>query len=222
MRIRHRHGAVGCAITWACWKTYVGRPERDFIRCSAMQLLACGLREGHRNAEAIVVLGALVDLSQRLGFTERSILMIKSDIAHCYANAGRMDEAITMRREVYANRALLVGGSEERHLAAVNLVCSLLKANLLKEARAVLRESLPLARGQLGENSRHTLMLLEASAMCVAYDENSTRADLLEAESTLVDVIDRTRRVFGPRHLFMPTREKHLEQLRGRLRTLDE
>ena len=115
-----------------------------------------------------------------------------------------------------------LGGSEERHLAAVNFVCSLLKLNLLDEARAVLRESLPLARGQLGENHRHTLMLLEASAMCVAYDENSTQADLFEAESTLVDVLDRTRRVFGPRHLSVAIRENHLGQLQGRLRTLDE
>ena len=30
------HGVVRCALGWACWKTYVGRPEGDQARCLAM------------------------------------------------------------------------------------------------------------------------------------------------------------------------------------------
>ena len=30
------HGVVACALTWACWKTYVGRPETDQPRLLAM------------------------------------------------------------------------------------------------------------------------------------------------------------------------------------------
>ena len=26
------HGVVSCALGWACWKTYVGRPETDMVR----------------------------------------------------------------------------------------------------------------------------------------------------------------------------------------------
>jgi len=30
------HGVVRCALGWACWKTYVGRPETDWARSNAM------------------------------------------------------------------------------------------------------------------------------------------------------------------------------------------
>ena len=30
------HGVVRCALGWACWKTYVGRPEADWARSMAM------------------------------------------------------------------------------------------------------------------------------------------------------------------------------------------
>ena len=37
------HGVVRCALGWACWKTYVGRPETDPVRGMAMNLLGIGL-----------------------------------------------------------------------------------------------------------------------------------------------------------------------------------
>ena len=33
------HGVVRCALGWACWKTYVGRPETDQARSAAMTSL---------------------------------------------------------------------------------------------------------------------------------------------------------------------------------------
>ena len=33
------HGVVKCALGWACWKSYVCRPEDDAIRASALLLL---------------------------------------------------------------------------------------------------------------------------------------------------------------------------------------
>ena len=37
------HGVVRCALGWACWKTYVGRPETDAARQMAMTQLSNGL-----------------------------------------------------------------------------------------------------------------------------------------------------------------------------------
>ena len=37
------HGVVLCALGWACWKTYLGRPEADMARGMAMSLLGSGL-----------------------------------------------------------------------------------------------------------------------------------------------------------------------------------
>ena len=33
------HGFMLCALGWACWKTYLGRPEADGYRLSAMAIL---------------------------------------------------------------------------------------------------------------------------------------------------------------------------------------
>ena len=33
------HGVVRCALGWACWKTYVKRPEDDRVRMSAVSTL---------------------------------------------------------------------------------------------------------------------------------------------------------------------------------------
>ena len=48
---KHYHGVVHCALGWACWKTYVGRPEGDWTRQSAMQQLGNGLFSAKRHEE---------------------------------------------------------------------------------------------------------------------------------------------------------------------------
>ena len=37
------HGVVRCALGWACWKTYLGRPEADWARLVAINALGNGL-----------------------------------------------------------------------------------------------------------------------------------------------------------------------------------
>ena len=49
------HGVVRCALGWACWKTYVGRPETDLLRCKAMNMLGAGLSEGNRPEDTLSV-----------------------------------------------------------------------------------------------------------------------------------------------------------------------
>ena len=48
------HGVVRCALGWACWKTYVGRPEADTARGMAMSLLGNGLSAaGHARGRVV-------------------------------------------------------------------------------------------------------------------------------------------------------------------------
>ena len=49
------HGVVKCALGLACWKTYVGRPEKDILRCMAISELGNGLRMCGRTSEALTV-----------------------------------------------------------------------------------------------------------------------------------------------------------------------
>ena len=49
------HGVVCCALGWACWKTYLGRPEIAWTRRYAMTQLANGLSDVGKHAESLSV-----------------------------------------------------------------------------------------------------------------------------------------------------------------------
>ena len=49
------HGVVNCAVGWACWKTYVGRPEGNNLRCMAMGQLGNGLSDANYVEDALTV-----------------------------------------------------------------------------------------------------------------------------------------------------------------------
>ncbi|MCP4244908.1 MAG: hypothetical protein GY772_30570, partial [bacterium] len=49
------HGVVRCALGWACWKTYVGRPETDQTHGMAMSSLGSGLLEAGIYKDALPV-----------------------------------------------------------------------------------------------------------------------------------------------------------------------
>ena len=51
---QHYHGVVRCALGWACWKTYLGRPEVDRCRCLAMTELGNGLSAADHHEDALV------------------------------------------------------------------------------------------------------------------------------------------------------------------------
>ena len=50
---QYYHGVVYCALGWACWKTYLGRPEEDRARIAAMTELGIGLFAAQRHADAL-------------------------------------------------------------------------------------------------------------------------------------------------------------------------
>ena len=56
-----------CALGWACWKTYVGRPETDETLGMAMNLLGTGLAKADRHADALPVREAELSLQRRVG-----------------------------------------------------------------------------------------------------------------------------------------------------------
>ena len=49
------HGVAYCALGWACWKTYVGRPEADWARVSALTELGNGLSNANYDEDALSV-----------------------------------------------------------------------------------------------------------------------------------------------------------------------
>ena len=63
------HGVVRCALGWACWKAYVGRPEGDMIDL-AMNLLGNGLSDAKHHEDALSVREAELAMMRRLGASE--------------------------------------------------------------------------------------------------------------------------------------------------------
>ena len=49
------HGVVLCALEWACWRTYLGRPEEDFTRQAAVNVLGNGLYAAKHYEDALSV-----------------------------------------------------------------------------------------------------------------------------------------------------------------------
>ena len=112
------HGIVRCALGWACWKTYLGRPEEDWARRNAMMALGNGLHDARHYEEAVSVREADFATDQRLGAPAENMLCTQSNLATTYARLGRLEEALQMDRDVYVGRAKLNGEEHERTLRA--------------------------------------------------------------------------------------------------------
>ena len=84
------HGVVRGALAWACWKTYVSRPEANVVRIGAMNLLGNGLDAACHYEDALSVRGAELSMLRRLGRSEGVILAAQSNLAGTYQLLGRL------------------------------------------------------------------------------------------------------------------------------------
>jgi len=113
------YGVVKCALGWACWKTYVGRPEGDTLRGCAMMLLGNGLCAAKHFEDALSVQEAEVSMKRRLGASEIVMLDAQSNLANTYQSLGR-SEALSMQRDVYFGHLKLYGEENKDTLLAAN------------------------------------------------------------------------------------------------------
>jgi len=111
---------------------------------------------------------------------------------------GRLDEALSLRQEVYSGR-LKVNGEEHRDtfVAANNYANSLRLQDRFEEATVLLRKWMPKARRVLGEGHRLTLKMRRSCAAALLEDPAATLDDLREAVTTLEETERIARRVLG-------------------------
>ena len=217
------HGVVACALGWACWKTYLGRPETDRLRCMALTELGSGLSQGGHHEDALAVKETELATKRRLGASERNILVVQNNLATTYHALGRLDEALSVRQEVYSGRLRLDG--EERYMtlaAASNYAMSLVDLELFKEARLLMRKMTPVARRVLGENHDLTLQMRATYAQSLYEDPGATLDDLNEAVTTLEATARTARRVLGGAHPLTTTLEDDLQDARATRDALQE
>ena len=220
------HGVVACALGWACWKTFVGRPETDMLRITAMGLLGGGLLDADYHEDALSVREAELSMKLRLGVPQGSILTTQNNLAIAYDAVGRHEEALRLKREVYSGR-LKLNGRENRMtlIAAGNYASSLVSLQRFEDAKLVLRKILPVAQRVLGENDILRLRMRKTLATALfadAFPEDSATlsaslTDLREAVTTLEDVARIARRVLGGAQPFVAEFELALRNSRAAL-----
>ena len=207
------HGVVRCALGWACWKTYLGRPEDDTARRIAMEVLGSGLDEVGRHAEALVVKEAELSMLRRVGARASSILAVQTNLANTYQALGRLEHSLQLERDVYHGSLRLLGEEHRDTIISVNnLAATLFKLKRFEEAKSLLRKIMPVARRVLGESHDVTLRMRWIYARTLYEDTGATLVDLRKAVTTLEDSERITRRVLGGAH---PTTEGIQTSLRN-------
>ena len=195
------HGVVACALGWACWKTYLGRPDESWTRLSAMAQLGNGLEAAKHLEEALSVREAGLSMQRRIGVSEISMLGTQSNLAGTYFDIGRIDDAIRMRQEVYFGYVRLLGVQHASTLtSANNYAASLLGVQRFEESKALILKTLPVSRRVLGEGHDLTLKMRWLYASALFTDDNATPNDVCEAVTTLEDAARIARRVLGGPH----------------------
>jgi len=195
------YGVVLCALGWACWKSYVGRPEADDPRASAMTQLGLGLSRAKKYEDALTVGEAQLSMLRRQGATEESLLGAQSNIAITYGSLGRSKQALHMYRDVYFGRVKVNGEEHKDTLRdASNYALSLLDQQHFEEAKALIRKQIPVARRVFGESDDLTLAMKKNYARSLYENSCATLGDLHEAVNTLVETERTARRVLGISH----------------------
>ena len=213
------HGVVACALGWACWKTYVGRPETDQPRLAAMTQLGNGLSAVGRHEDALSAREAELSMKRRVGAPEHQVLIAQGNLACTYDDLGRVAEVLSLRQEVYSGTLKLHGEEHYDTLReAYNYASSLMILSRFEEAKSLLRKMIPVARRFLGESHDLTLHMNKVYAVALFEDDGSTLEDLREAVGTLEDATQTARRVFGAAHPLVFTFDCALEASRAALR----
>jgi hypothetical protein len=205
------HGVVACALGWACWKTYVGRPETDGRRMNAMRMLGSGLCDADHHEDALFVKEAELAMLKRLGAQEDVILGAQNNLANSYQSLGRNEQAMRMKQHVYSRRLRLKGEeSKETFQAAHNYASSLVRLRRHEETKSLLRKTIPVARRVLGEGDRLTLKMRSIYATVLCEDPAATLADFREAVETFEEIESIARRVLGGAHPLLAQIENNL------------
>ena len=213
------HGVVRCALGWACWKAYLGRPELDLARRLAMSVLGNAVCAAGHHEDASSVKKAELSMLRRFRAPEATILIALGNLSNVYTQLGRCEEALQLRRDVYLG-TLELKGEEQREtlIYASNLAASLFDLMHFEEAKKLLSKTILVARHVFGDCDVVTLDVRKNYAMALYDDPGATLDNLRESVATL-DQLDRdARRVLGISHPTVVGIEEALQEARAALR----
>ena len=217
------HGVVRCALGWACWKTYVGRPETDMPRINALRQLGNGLYGARHYEGALNAYEAELSMRRRLGGSERNMFVLQGNLANSYSVLGREEEALRVRRDVYSG-SLRLNGEEHRATLrdAFNYANSLVRLRRYEEARSLLRRTLPVVRRVARESDEVSIRMRTLYAQALYKDASATLDDLREAVNALEEIDRTVRRVLGGAHPLTTALEGDLRDARAVLQARED
>ena len=153
-----------------------------------------------------------------VGVSVKSILATQNNLAITYQRFGRLEQAMSLKREVYFGRLKLFGEEHDATLtAANNYANSLQTLKRFGEAKSLLRKTMPVARRVLGENNEATLTMRGCFADALLNDPGATLGELREAVTMLAEANRTARRVLGGAHPTMARIEQYLRDARAAL-----
>jgi hypothetical protein len=131
---------------------------------------------------------------KRVGARESDMLRVKGNIASTYQSLGRLEEALSLEREIYARHVALEGmDSDITMIAVICLANTLSKLRRYGEVISFTQDKITLCQRVLGAEHEHTFFLRELYAL-VLFNIGS-HDDREQAEAILADVVQKMRRV---------------------------
>ena len=183
-----------------------------------MTALGNGLFEAEHYEDALSVREAELAMTRRIGEPGDDHVVL-SNLANSHQKAGRLEDALSMTRDLYSGCLKLSGEeNEETLISANNYAASLRDLNRFEEARSLLRKTIPVAQRVVGEDKEITLQLKRKYAQSLYKDEGSTLDDLREAVATLEGADQIARRVLGGAHPSTTVIEGAMREARATLR----
>ena len=196
---RH-HGIVACALGWAVWKTYLGRPEADECRDLALVQLGIGLHGIEQYDDALVAFRGFLDNSRRAGMSEDQLLCGQTNVANCLWRVDQADERLRIERHVFSRcRALYGDREEDTMISALNLADTLInKVGRCEEVPPLLRSISLIAKEKYGPEHDLTIRIMWKLGLALAKSIDGDEAD--EGRALLFDMRQIARRVLGTAH----------------------
>ena len=139
------------------------------------------------------------------------MLALQGNLAGTYAKVGRQQQALQMERDVYSSHLKRFGEEDRITIrSASNYAASLIMEKRFKEAKSLLRRTIPIARRVLGEGNEVSLGMRSNYGRVLCQCRDATLDDLREAVTTFTETERTARRVLGGQHPTTKGIEGHL------------
>ena len=182
-----------------------------------MNLLGNGLFAAQHGEDALSVRETELSMRRRIGAPAAAILNAQANLASSYQLLGRLEDALSVERDIYSRRLKICGEDSHDALSeTVNLALILRNTGNKPEAKELLQARIPVAERSLGrENYVYFRLCWLYAVSLVDAASTTTLDDLVRAEALLDDTYTRFRRVMGDGHPDTPRIHKRLLEVRG-------